>query len=541
MKGTVLIDESTGGYYNSPYFCGVCTNEKRDNQHLFLKGTWFLSTGALGSHNIVAGYDNFTGKELLNNYQSGSNYVVGSTAAIQQNGDLFPVFDSSSYILYFPITQQSAGSDVRTHAVFLNDQWRLTDRVSLSLGVRWDKNAAKDGGGVTRASDSSFSPRLGATWDVTGRGLLRVAASYAKYVGAIQETQVSSATQAGTPLLLYWYYDGPGATPINADPNGPLLTRAQAITQLFSWFQGQGCPNLSTCQVALGGAQVPGVNQQILGSLASPNAKEYTVGVQGNVGARASYRVDLVRREFGDFYSLRLDQSTGQVTDSFGNVYDLQIVGNTNDLERNYTALQAQFQVNRLFDALTVGAKLDVVAHARQLQRGDDGIRRRPRPAGLLPGIHAGELGSAPRRPRDGPAPSRPRVRVLGRPASARRRCPLPRRHPGVRHGDSLRRRGLGDRLAVRDEPGIRDASARDHLLLHVPRRVPDGQRLAHGPRAELRLQGRGHGRDLPAPAGHQRLQQPGRDRGGHDRALGGERARASRASTRSRRRPSGA
>ena len=29
VKGTVLIDESTGGYYNTPYFCGVCTNEKR--------------------------------------------------------------------------------------------------------------------------------------------------------------------------------------------------------------------------------------------------------------------------------------------------------------------------------------------------------------------------------------------------------------------------------------------------------------------------------------------------------------------------------
>ena len=354
-KGTVLIDESTGGYYNSPYFCGVCSNEKRDNEHLFAKGTWFLSTPGLGSHNIVGGFDDFAGKEVLNNYQSGSNYVVGSTSAIRQNGDLFPVFDSSSYIIYFPITQQSSGSDVRTYGVFLNDQWRFGDRVSFNLGVRWDKNAARDAAGVTRASDSTFSPRLGVTWDVSGNGKLRVAASYAKYVGAIQETQVSSATQAGTPLLLYWYYDGPGATPINADPSGPLLTRAQALTQLFAWFQGQGCPNLATCKVPLGGAQVPGVNQQIRGSLASPNAKEVTVGIQGAFGSQASYRVDLVRREYGDFYSLKLDQSTGQVSDQFGNVYDLQIVGNTNDLERNYTALQAQLQI-RPVSSLTVGA-----------------------------------------------------------------------------------------------------------------------------------------------------------------------------------------
>lgn len=355
VKGTVLIDESTGGYYNSPYFCGVCSDEKRDNQHFFAKGTWFLSTPGLGSHNLVAGYDNFAGKELLNNFQSGSNFVVGSTSAIRRNGDLFPVFDSSSYIVYFPITQQSSGSDVRTHGVFVNDQWRLGDRLSFNLGVRWDKNAAKDGGGVTRANDSTFSPRLGATWDVTGGGKLRVAASYAKYVGAIQDTQVSAATQAGTPLIEYWYYDGPGATPINADPNAPLLTRAQALTQLFTWFQGQGCPNLTTCQVPLGGAQVPGVNQQIRGSLASPNAKEYSIGFQGAFGSRASYRVDAVRREYGDFYSLKLDQSTGQVTDSFGNRFDLQLAGNTNDLERNYTALQTQFQARPL-ERLTVGA-----------------------------------------------------------------------------------------------------------------------------------------------------------------------------------------
>ncbi len=354
VKGTVLIDESTGGYYNSPYFCGVCSDEKRDNEHFFVKGTWFLSTPGLGSHNVVFGYDNFAGKEVLNNYQSGSNYVVGSTAAIPKNGDLFPVFDSSSYIVYFPITQQSAGSDVRTHGVFLNDQWRLSDRFSFNLGVRWDKNAAKDAGGVTRANDSTFSPRLGAMWDVTGSGALRVGASYAKYVGAIQETQVSAATQAGTPLILYWYYDGPGATPSNADPNGPLLTRAQALTQLFSWFQGQGCPNLSTCQVPLGGAQVPGVNQQIRGSLVSPNAREYSFGVQGTFGSRASYRVDFVRRDFADFYSLQVDRTTGKVTDQFGNVYDLQISGNTNDLERNYTGLHTQFQV-RPIATLTIG------------------------------------------------------------------------------------------------------------------------------------------------------------------------------------------
>ena len=64
----------------------------------------------------------------------------------------------------------------------------------------------------------------------------------------------SPATAAGTPSILNWHYAGPGATPININPNAPLLTSAQAITQFFSWFQGMNCLNLATCQVPLADA-----------------------------------------------------------------------------------------------------------------------------------------------------------------------------------------------------------------------------------------------------------------------------------------------
>ena len=50
------------------------TPEKRDNEDFVVKGTYFLSTKGLGSHNIVLGYEDFTGKRKSNNYQSGSNY-----------------------------------------------------------------------------------------------------------------------------------------------------------------------------------------------------------------------------------------------------------------------------------------------------------------------------------------------------------------------------------------------------------------------------------------------------------------------------------
>src|SRR5688572_14808736 len=56
-KGTLLVDP-LGQRYHADTFCGVCTPEERDNQDVFVKGTWFRSTGA-GSHTATFGFDIF--------------------------------------------------------------------------------------------------------------------------------------------------------------------------------------------------------------------------------------------------------------------------------------------------------------------------------------------------------------------------------------------------------------------------------------------------------------------------------------------------
>ncbi len=342
IKGTIIRDLSRSrARYNSPTFCGVCDPESRDNRDYLVKGTWFLSTGSLGSHNIVSGYDNFSGQRKANNYQSGSNYRLFVTNTLITNNDLFPVVDSHSYVYYTPIFNLSKGTDALTHSVFVNDSWRLNDRLSVNLGVRWDKNHAKDSNGVVRADDSAFSPRLAAAWDVSGKGTLRVGASYAKYVGAIQDSLVDSSSDGGSPALFIWYYDGPGATPINVNPapGAPLVTRAQALQQVFDWFFSQGCPTLSTCKLPLAYASVPGLSTKILSSLDSPSTIEYAATVAGNVGSSLAYRVDVVRREGRDFYNNVINGSTGTGADEFGNQFDIGFINNSNSVKRNYTGL----------------------------------------------------------------------------------------------------------------------------------------------------------------------------------------------------------
>ncbi|HEV8268882.1 MAG TPA: TonB-dependent receptor, partial [Thermoanaerobaculia bacterium] len=83
IKGTVLHDQTGRGYYHSPIFCAVCPGsaEERNNEDFLVKGTYFLSTPSIGSHNIVLGYDNFKGERLSNNWQSGSSYFINGTSA----------------------------------------------------------------------------------------------------------------------------------------------------------------------------------------------------------------------------------------------------------------------------------------------------------------------------------------------------------------------------------------------------------------------------------------------------------------------------
>jgi len=341
IDGTLLRDQSRGNArYHSPTFCGICDPEDRDNRDILVKGTYFLSTGSLGSHTVVAGYDRFSGQVRSNNYQSGSDYRVFGTSAIIQGTDIFPVFDSSTYFGYTPVGLLSQGSDLVTHSAFLNDSWRLLDRLSLNLGVRWDKNRSVDSRGVVSADDSNVSPRLAATYDVTGSGKLRVTASYAKYVAAIQENLANAGSNAGQPAGFYWYYTGPE---VNTNPNGPLQTQDQALRTFFDYIFSKRCPDIATCDLPVLYFGVPGVNTQIRGGLTSPNVNEYQLSMAGALGPRLSYRADLIRREYKDFYSQRTDTTTGTVADSLGNVYDLTLIENSDRLNREYTGLQLQF------------------------------------------------------------------------------------------------------------------------------------------------------------------------------------------------------
>jgi outer membrane receptor for ferrienterochelin and colicin len=353
IKGTLLVDALTGERWWSPTFCGVCRPEKRDNENTLVKGSWFLSTEGMGSHDLAFGYDTFDDIRIADNHQSGSDYRIIITNTIIRNGNLFPQLingNSGTYIQWNPILQSSKGTHFVTDSLFLNDRWRLNDNLSFNVGARYDKNDGEDASGNKVAKDSRISPRLSVAWDPKADGNWVLNASYGQYVAAVASTQANGSAQGGNPATYQWFYRGPS---INPDPNAANLIPADvALQQIFNWFDSQGGTNNT---VNLRAVDIPGGTTLIRGSLDSPYADELALGVSKRLGSRGLFRADLVRREGHDYYINRTDQTTGRVKTATGGDADLTFIENDDStLERVYEGLHTQFQY-RPTDRLNLG------------------------------------------------------------------------------------------------------------------------------------------------------------------------------------------
>ncbi|MCU0482674.1 MAG: TonB-dependent receptor [Chloroflexi bacterium] len=354
-RGTPLWDYwGAGGLWNSPVFCAVCeaSDETRDNQNIILKGTWFLSTPSLGSHDITFGVDRFNDKTMSNNWQSGSGYTIIADGFRYQGGELYPILLASSestWIIDWRLAELTNGNDFETTSIFLNDRWRLNSHFSFNLGVRYDKNDGTDGAGNTTADDSKISPRLGLTYDIFGDGNWQLNASYGKYVTAIANSIGDSGSSAGQIGYLLYQYAGPD---INADPDAAQVDNHTALRNLFGWFNSLSQDQKNRWLI---GASLPGFDTFIPESLTSPSADELTIGAAKRLGKNGLIRFDYVSRTFHDFYISRTDMTTGTATDPYGQQFDRTFVENDDTvLERAYEALMVSASY-RLNDTMSLG------------------------------------------------------------------------------------------------------------------------------------------------------------------------------------------
>jgi outer membrane receptor protein involved in Fe transport len=137
--------------------------------------------------------------------------------------------------VYVGVFFGSAGGGFKSknRAFYLQDEWRLTPRLTLNLGVRLDQFSNYTLSGAKWLDiDDAWAPRLGASYDVFGDGRMKLFANYGRYYLPIASN--TSYASFGQPLSYteYWRTDGTfGAG------NVPHLT-----TQITNWNGGQTCP-----------------------------------------------------------------------------------------------------------------------------------------------------------------------------------------------------------------------------------------------------------------------------------------------------------
>ncbi|MCH9648925.1 MAG: TonB-dependent receptor [Deltaproteobacteria bacterium] len=382
IDGTLIRTRGESFRYWAPTFCGSCEDEKRDNENILGKLSYFLTSEKAGSHDISFGYDTFDDNRFSINHQTGSDFTIyasdvvrdggGNIALDAGTGSPFPILDpnnvlgdsSTPWVRWFAIFNEDLAqpTSFKTNSFYVNDRWQLNDKWSFNIGFRFDENDGADSSGATVAQDSKVSPRFGATYDLKGDGDIVFHASYGTYVAALANSVADNASNGGAVGQFRWDYDGPA---INTDPNcaasGTCTSSPDALRIIFDWYESVGGVfDLSQQDGSaplfnlLNSITVPGATLQIQESLDSPSADEISFGVTKRLGSKGMFRADVVFREWDDFYAQVTNLQTGTVPTNSGSA-DLTLQGNfANDVvSREYTGLHTQFRY-RFTDRFTL-------------------------------------------------------------------------------------------------------------------------------------------------------------------------------------------
>jgi outer membrane receptor protein involved in Fe transport len=208
---------------------------KRDNRVIKATVSHFRDDWLGGTHNFKAGF------ESLFSPFSWIQGIPGDTTYQLRNGQPYRIT-----LLNTPVTQ---GTNVTRYAGFIQDEWTLKDRLTLTLGVRFESTEGwqpeQTGGGgqwfpVTVFPEErdqikwfNTAPRLGLVWDLQGDRRNSLKLTYGRYYAALFNTNVLAANRNLASGRTYDWIDRNGDMRYQPGEEGTLRSNTSSNLDVF--------------------------------------------------------------------------------------------------------------------------------------------------------------------------------------------------------------------------------------------------------------------------------------------------------------------
>ncbi|MGE5814250.1 MAG: TonB-dependent receptor domain-containing protein, partial [Acidobacteriota bacterium] len=271
-------------------------NADRNKPQLYVKATYFLPD-KLGSHDLKAGYEWQDDQSVFaNNGASGPILYLDRNNAVDEIR-LTDFGDPAGF------KTDWTGNDDRNmrHAAYIQDRWAPASRLTLTLGLRFERQEPHYEesirkpvltdifpGGTSPATTimvrNTVMPRIGASWDITGKANTVIKAFYGRYYYNFAD-RLSDLNPGGTNRRDYKFLDQNG----NRIYDGP-----QELGALVS---------------SAGGSSTT-VDQNLKVPYADEVDAAFEKQFWGESSFRAAYVRKMVRNEFATYNVLREGQFT---------------------------------------------------------------------------------------------------------------------------------------------------------------------------------------------------------------------------------------
>lgn len=290
----------------------------RDTQKPQLTGSLsYYIDDAVGSHSLKLGSEWYRERRAYLRFQPHNQFYYDSAGATQ-DVDIYN-------------TPNNNTNDASLFSLWATDSWTLSERLTLNLGLRYDRYAigwpeqsiepelpgfpfeSVRTRAITTNILNGLGPRIGAAWDVTGEGRTVAKAFFGRFYSNPSTTFVDAANPVSTVQLRYTFNDLDGDRVLTPGPCGELYCS----------------PELGPLQTTIGG----GGSRPVDPDLSFEYGQEMSLAIEHelreNLSVRANFVTKSIHNGWGEVDVARVDQYT--IPFSYHDVGDDNIAGTPDD------------------------------------------------------------------------------------------------------------------------------------------------------------------------------------------------------------------